>query len=167
MKAASGLAIAATMFVSSGVIAGQLSAMVLKPMTSRASDEVRIERTACQFARTDQGSRSAQFNAGTCGIQDGALTFVLLDNQRRPVGAERRFELREIRSVSLQSRLLKEQLQLPVGDSVIALNILSDDGQRKSRERALAFFSALREAGVRPANGHRMVDEYPTGASTR
>lgn len=95
------------------------------------------------------------------------MTLVLLDDQLRPVGAERRFELRDIRSVSLQSRLLKEQLQLPVGDSVIALNILSDDGQRKSRERALVFFSALREAGVRPANGYRMVDEYPTGASTR
>ena len=167
MKTALGLAFAATMFVSSGVIAGQLSGMVLKPMISRASDEVRIERTACQFARTDQGQRSAQFNAGICGIHDGALTLVLLDSQRRPVGAERRFELREIRSVSLQSRLLREQLQLPVGDSVITLNILSDDGQRKSRERALAFFSALREAGVRPANGSRMVDEYPTGASTR
>ena len=167
MKTASGLAIAATMFVSSGVIAGQLSALVLRPITSSASDEVRIERTACQFARTDQGSRSAQFNTGICGIQGGALTLVLLDDQLRPVGAERRFELRDIRSVSLQSRLLKEQLQLPVGDSVIALNILSDDGQRKSRERALVFFSALREAGVRPANGYRMVDEYPTGASTR
>lgn len=160
------LMVAATLFVSTGVLSGQPADGVPAYETGRAVGEVGVERVACRFAVADAGSLSARFNDGTCAIQDGALSVVILDGKRQPTGAEKRVELRDIRSVSLQSRQLKEQLQLPVGDSVLVLNVLSDTGQRKSRERALAFFSALRDAGVRPANGFREINDYPTGAST-
>ncbi len=166
MKTIPTLMVAATLFVSTGVVAGRPADSAPAHATGRAVGEVRAERVACRFAIADAGSLSARFNDGTCAIQDGTLSVVILDGQRQPTGAEKRVELRAIRSVSLQSRQHKEQLQLPVGDSVLALNVLSDDGQRKSRERAFAFFSALRDAGVRPSNGFREINDYPTGAST-
>lgn len=81
-------------------------------------------------------------------------------------GAEKRILLGDIRTASHQSRKLKEQLQLTSGDEVIALNVLTDDGTRKSREHAIDLWAALRNEGVTPVNGMRIVDTYPTGATT-
>ncbi len=166
MKTTSVPVIAAMLFVSATAFSGELPAKAPSLTESRSIESPDVMRVSCQFGSAVVGSRSATFNTGTCSIQNGALTIVLLDERHRPVGTERRFALKDIRSVSLQSRLLKEQLQMLVGDAVVALNILSDDGTRKSRECALAFFSALRETGVRPTNGYQMIDEYPTGATT-
>ena len=80
--------------------------------------------------------------------------------------AETRIMLGDVRTASHQSRKLKEQLQLTTRDEVIALNVLADDGSRKSREHAIDLWTALRDEGVTPVNGTRIVDTYPTGATT-
>ena len=46
------------------------------------------------------------------------------------------------------------------------MNVITDDVRRKSREHAIDRWTALRNEGVTPVNGTRIVDTYPTGATT-
>ncbi|MGS0891928.1 hypothetical protein ACVBGC_05100 [Burkholderia stagnalis] len=121
------------------------------------------ERMRCEFAAVAPGEWSATFARGQCEVEEGRLTFVPADAEG---AAERRIVLGEVRTASHQSRKLKEQVQLTTRDAVIALNVLTDDGSRKSREHAIDLWTALRDAGVTPVNGTRIVDTYPAGAST-
>lgn len=124
------------------------------------------ERMRCEFAAVPAGEWSATFTRGQCEVGNGRLTFVPADAGGGSNGAEKRILLGDIRTASHQSRKLKEQLQLTSGDEVIALNVLTDDGTRKSREHAIDLWAALRNEGVTPVNGTRIVDTYPTGATT-
>ncbi|HEM7899058.1 MULTISPECIES: hypothetical protein [Burkholderia cepacia complex] len=119
------------------------------------------ERMHCEFAAVPAGAWTATFAPGQCEVGNGRLTFVPAD-----AGDEKRIVLGEVRTASHQSRKLKEQLQLTTRDEVIALNVLTDDGSRKSREHAIDLWAALRNEGVTPVNGTRIVDTYPTGATT-
>ncbi|MEK8004665.1 hypothetical protein AAB984_38970, partial [Burkholderia contaminans] len=92
------------------------------------------ERMRCEFAAVPAGEWSATFTRGQCEVGNGRLTFVPADAGGGSNGAEKRILLGDIRTASHQSRKLKEQLQLTSGDEVIALNVLTDDGTRKSRE---------------------------------
>ncbi|WP_415859378.1 hypothetical protein [Burkholderia sp. BCC1977] len=125
------------------------------------------ERMRCEFAAVPAGEWSATFTRGQCEVGNGRLTFLPADagTASAPL-AEQRILLREVRTASHQSRKLKEQLQLTTRDEVIALNVLTDDGSRKSREHAIDLWTALRDAGVTPVNGTRIVDTYPTAATT-
>ncbi|KVV36942.1 hypothetical protein WT27_20355 [Burkholderia territorii] len=125
------------------------------------------ERMRCEFTIVPAGEWSATFARGQCEVGNGLLTFVPVDAGGVPAPvAEQRIVLREVRTASHQSRKLKEQLQLTTRDEVIALNVLTDDGSRKSREHAIDLWTALRDQGVTPANGTRVVDAYPTAATT-
>ncbi|WP_260426580.1 MULTISPECIES: hypothetical protein [unclassified Burkholderia] len=125
------------------------------------------ERMRCEFAAVPAGAWSATFTRGQCEVGNGQLTFVPAD---AAAASERlggqHIMLREVRTASHQSRKLKEQLQLTTRDEVIALNVLTDDGSRKSREHAIDLWAALRDEGVTPVNGTRIVDTYPTAATT-
>ncbi|MDR6497406.1 hypothetical protein J2785_000548 [Burkholderia ambifaria] len=125
------------------------------------------ERMRCEFAAVPSGEWSATFMRGQCEVDNGRLTFVPADTGGEPNVAEKRIVLGDARSASHQSRKLKEQLQLTTRDEVIALNMLTDDGSRKSREHAIDLWTALRNEGVTPVNGTRIVDTYPAGATTR
>ncbi|KVH39859.1 hypothetical protein [Burkholderia cepacia] len=124
------------------------------------------ERMRCEWATVPAGEWSATFARGQCEVGDGRLTFVPADAGGGQDVAEKRILLGDIRTASHQSRKLKEQLQLAIRDEVIALNVLTDDGSRKSREHAIDLWAALRNEGVTPVNGTRIVDTYPTGATT-
>ncbi|MBN3772759.1 MULTISPECIES: hypothetical protein [Burkholderia] len=124
------------------------------------------ERMRCEFATVPAGAWSATFTRGQCEVDNGRLTFVPADAGDGSNGAAKRILLGEVRTASHQSRKLKEQLQLTTRDEVIALNVLTDDGSRKSREHAIDLWAALRNEGVTPVNGTRIVDTYPTGATT-
>ncbi|WP_244136388.1 hypothetical protein [Burkholderia sp. BCC0405] len=112
------------------------------------------------------GAWSATFTRGQCEVDNGRLTFVPADASGGSIAAEQRIVLGEVRTASHQSRKLKEQLQLTTRDEVIALNVLTDDGSRKSREHAIDLWAALRNQGVMAVNGTRIVESYPTGATT-
>ncbi|RQR37629.1 hypothetical protein DIE23_05450 [Burkholderia sp. Bp9143] len=125
------------------------------------------ERMRCEFAAVPAGEWSATFTRGQCEVGNGQLTFLPADAGAEPAPlAEQRIMLREVRTASHQSRKLKEQLQLTTRDEVIALNVLTDDGSRKSREHAIDLWAALRNEGVTPVNGTRIVDTYPAAATT-
>lgn len=125
------------------------------------------ERMRCEFAVVPTGAWSATFTRGQCEVGNGRLTFVPADAAAASEYlAGQQIMLREVRSASHQSRRLKEQLQLTTRDEVIALNVLTDDGSRKSREHAIDLWVALRNAGVTPVNGTRIVDTYPAAATT-
>ena len=111
------------------------------------------------------GEWSATFTRGQCEVDNGRLTFVPANAGGESTVAEQRIVLGDVRTASHQSRKLKEQLQLTTRDDVIALNVLTDDGSRKSREHAIDQ-AALRNEGVTPVNGTRIVEPYPTGATT-
>ncbi|MDN7522063.1 hypothetical protein QZM97_06230 [Burkholderia orbicola] len=119
------------------------------------------ERMRCELATVPAGAWTATFARGQCEVDNGRLTFVPAD-----AGDEKRIVLGDVRTAAHQSRKLKEQLQLTTRDEVIALNVLTDDGSRKSREHAIDLWTALRNEGVTPVNGTRIVDTYPTGATT-
>ncbi|MBR8207742.1 hypothetical protein KDW61_03585 [Burkholderia cenocepacia] len=119
------------------------------------------ERMRCEFAAVPAGAWTATFARGQCEVDNGRLTFVPTE-----AGDVKRIVLGDVRTASHQSRKLKEQLQLTTRDEVIALNVLTDDGSRKSREHAIDLWTALRNAGVTPVNATRIVDTYPTGATT-
>ncbi|WP_175775957.1 hypothetical protein [Burkholderia anthina] len=127
------------------------------------------ERMRCEFATVPAGEWSGVFTRGQCEVANGQLTFVPADagaaSAPAPLAGQR-IMLREVRTASHQSRKLKEQLQLTTRDDVIALNVLTDDGSRKSREHAIDLWTALRDEGVTPVNGTRVVDTYPTSAVT-
>ena len=124
------------------------------------------ERMLCEFAVVPAGAWTARFARGLCEVDNGWLTFVPADTGDDSAVAETRIMLGDVRTASHQSRKLKEQLQLTTRDEVIALNVLADDGSRKSREHAIDLWTALRDEGVTPVNGTRIVDTYPTGATT-
>ncbi|SET39161.1 hypothetical protein SAMN03159335_01422 [Burkholderia cepacia] len=124
------------------------------------------ERMRCELATLPAGEWSATFTRGQCEVGSGRLTFVPADAGGGQDVEEKRILLGDIRTASHQSRKLKEQLQLTTRDEVIALNVLTDDGSRKSREHAIDLWAALRNEGVTPVNGTRIVDTYPTGATT-
>ncbi|WP_176015487.1 hypothetical protein [Burkholderia sp. BCC0398] len=124
------------------------------------------EKMRCEFAAVPAGAWTATFARGQCEIDNGRLTFVPADPGDEPTITEKRIMLGDVRTASHQSRKLKEQLQLTTRDQVIALNVLTDDGSRKSREHAIDLWTTLRNAGVTPVNGTRIVDTYPTGATT-
>ncbi|UXU90286.1 hypothetical protein [Burkholderia sp. S-53] len=124
------------------------------------------ERMRCEFAAVPAGEWSATFTRGQCEVGNGRLTFVPADAAGETKVAETRIVLGDVRTASHQSRKLKEQLQLTTRDDVIALNVLTDDGSRKSREHAIDLWIALRSEGVTPANATRFVDTYPAGATT-
>ncbi|KUY83838.1 hypothetical protein WS46_06950 [Burkholderia sp. RF4-BP95] len=125
------------------------------------------ERMRCEFSAVPAGEWSATFTRGQCEVGNGRLTFLPVDAGAAPAPlAEQRIMLREVRTASHQSRKLKEQLQLTTRDEVIALNVLTDDGSRKSREHAIDLWAALRNEGVTPVNGTRIVETYPTAATT-
>ncbi|HDR9584703.1 TPA: hypothetical protein QDC22_002097 [Burkholderia stabilis] len=124
------------------------------------------ERMRCEFAAVPAGQWSATFARGQCEVDNGRLTFVPADAAGESNVRAQRILLNDIRTASHQSRKLKEQLQLTTGDDVIALNVLTDDGSRKSREHAIDLWTALRNEGVTPVNGTRIVDTYPAGATT-
>ncbi|WP_175883760.1 hypothetical protein [Burkholderia sp. BCC0044] len=128
---------------------------------SRAS-----ERMRCEWASVPAGTWTATFTRGQCEVDNGRLTFVPADAGGEPTVTEKRIALGDVRTASHQSRKLKEQLQLTTRGEVIALNVLTDDGSRKSREHAIDLWTALRNEGVTPVNGTRIVDTYPTGATT-
>ena len=119
------------------------------------------ERMRCELATVPAGAWTATFARGQCEVDNGRLTFVPAD-----AGDEKRIVLGDVRTAAHQSRKLKEQLQLTTRDEVIALNVLTDDGSRKSREHAIDLWTALRNEGVTPVNGTRIVDTYPTGTTT-
>ncbi|KVL25349.1 hypothetical protein [Burkholderia sp. MSMB1835] len=125
-----------------------------------------IERMRCELAAVPAGAWTATFARGQCEVAAGRLTFVPADAGDASTAAAKRVALGDVRTVSHQSRKLKEQLQLTTRDEVIALNVLTDDGTRKSREHAIDLWTALRNAGVAPVNGTRIVDTWPTGATT-
>ena len=125
------------------------------------------ERMRCEFATVPAGEWSATFTRGQCEVGNGQLTLLPAAAGAAPAPlAEQRIVLREVRTASHQSRKLTEQLQLTTRDEVIALNVLTDDGSRKSREHAIDLWTALRNEGVTPVNGTRIVDTYPTAATT-
>jgi hypothetical protein len=125
------------------------------------------ERMRCEYAAVQAGEWSGVFTRGQCEVGNGQLTFVPADAGAASAPlAEQRIMLREVRTASHQSRKLKEQLQLTTRDEVIALNVLTDDGSRKSREHAIDLWTALRNEGVTPVNGTRVVETYPTAAVT-
>ncbi|WP_231716800.1 hypothetical protein [Burkholderia ubonensis] len=134
---------------------------LLSHETARDARDRASERMRCEFAAVAPGAGSAMFTRGSCGIEDGRLTFVPADS-----GVGRRIELGDVRAAAHQSRKLTEQLQLTTRDEVVAMNILTDDGSRKSREHAIDLWSALRREGVAPGNGFRIVEAYPAGATT-
>ncbi|MDN7585689.1 hypothetical protein [Burkholderia seminalis] len=124
------------------------------------------ERMRCEFAAVPVGARTATFTQGQCVVDNGRLTFVPTDAGNASAVTEERIALGDVRTASHQSRKLKEQLQLTTRDTVIALNVLTDDGSRKSREHAIDLWTALRNEGVTPVNGTRFVETYPAGATT-
>ncbi|WP_176046160.1 hypothetical protein [Burkholderia sp. BCC1644] len=124
------------------------------------------ERMHCEFAAVPAGAWTATFTRGQCEVANGRLTFVPADAGSGATMTEKRIVLGDVRTASHQSRKLKEQLQLTTRDEVIALNVLTDDGSRKSREHAIDLWAALRNEGVTPVNGTRIVDTYPAGATT-
>lgn len=124
------------------------------------------ERMRCEFAAVPAGAWTATFTRGQCEVANGRLTFVPADAGDESTVAAKAIVLGDVRTASHQSRKLKEQLQLTTRDEVVALNVLTDDGSRKSREHAIDLWTALRNAGVTPVNGTRIVDTYPTGATT-
>jgi len=124
------------------------------------------ERMRCEFAVVPAGAWTATFARGQCEIDNGRLTFMPAGAGDAPTITEKRIALGDVRTASHQSRKLKEQLQLTTRDEVIALNVLTDDGSRKSREHAIDLWTALRNEGVTPVNGARIVDTYPAGATT-
>ncbi|MBJ9590290.1 hypothetical protein [Burkholderia seminalis] len=124
------------------------------------------ERMRCEFAAVPAGAWTATFTQGQCEVDNGRLTFVPAEAGSGAAATERRIVLGDVRTASHQSRKLKEQLQLTTRDTVIALNVLTDDGSRKSREHAIDLWTALRNEGVTPVNGTRVVDTYPAGATT-
>lgn len=125
------------------------------------------ERMRCEFSIVPAGEWSATFARGQCEVGNGLLTFLPVDAGGAPAPlAEQRIMLREVRTASHRSRKLKEQLQLTTRDEVIALNVLTDDCRRKSREHAIDLWTALRNEGVTPVNGTRIVETYPTAATT-
>ncbi|KFG96930.1 hypothetical protein GQ56_0112935 [Burkholderia paludis] len=124
------------------------------------------ERMRCELATVPAGQWTATFTRGQCAVDDGRLTFVPAEAGGGSGASSQRIPLGDVRTASHQSRKLKEQLQLTMRDEVIALNVLTDDGSRKSREHAIDLWAALRDAGVTPVNGARIVDTYPAGATT-
>jgi hypothetical protein len=124
------------------------------------------ERMRCEFAAVPAGTWTATFARGHCEVDNGRLIFVPTAAGGESSVVEKRIVLGDVRTASHQSRKLKEQLQLTTRDAVIALNVLTDDGSRKSREHAIDLWTARRNAGVPPANGTRIVDTYPAGATT-
>ena len=124
------------------------------------------ERMRCEYAVVPAGEWSATFARGECEVDNGRLTFVPADAGGGSTVAATQVLLGDVRTASHQSRKLKEQVQLTTRDEVIALNVLTDDGSRKSREHAIDLWTALRNEGVTPVNGTRIVDTYPTGATT-
>ncbi|MDN7932353.1 hypothetical protein [Burkholderia metallica] len=124
------------------------------------------ERMRCEYAAVPAGEWSATFAQGQCEVDNGRLTFVPADAGGESTVAATQVLLGDVRTASHQSRKLKEQVQLTTRDEVIALNVLTDDGSRKSREHAIDLWAALRNAGVTPVNGTRIVDTYPAGATT-
>ncbi|HDR9800779.1 TPA: hypothetical protein QDC59_004396 [Burkholderia cenocepacia] len=157
---AKGIVLAACLMSTAAMAAGwperALSHAPAHDVGSRAN-----ERMRCEFAAVPAGAWTATFARGQCEVDNGRLTFVPAD-----AGDEKRIALGDVRTASHQSRKLKEQLQLTTRDEVIALNVLTDDGSRKSREHAIDLWAALRNEGVTPVNGTRIVDTYPTGATT-
>lgn len=129
-------------------------------------DQRANERMRCEFAAVPVGAWTATFMRGQCEVDNGRLTFVPADVGDESTAAAKWIVLGDVRTASHQSRKLKEQLQLTTRDEVIALNVLTDDGTRKSREHAIDLWAALRNEGVTPVNGMRIVDTYPTGATT-
>ncbi|WP_244122755.1 hypothetical protein [Burkholderia metallica] len=124
------------------------------------------ERMRCEYAAVPAGEWSATFAQGQCEVDNGRLTFVPADAGGESTVAATQVLLGDVRTASHQSRKLKEQVQLTTRDEVIALNVLTDDCSRKSREHAIDLWAALRNAGVTPVNGTRIVDTYPAGATT-
>ncbi|MCA8045851.1 hypothetical protein [Burkholderia arboris] len=162
---ANGIVLAACLMSSAAMAAGwperALSHAPAHDVGQRAN-----ERMRCELAAVPAGAWTATFTRGQCEVDNGRLTFVPADAGSEPAMAEKRIVLGEVRTASHQSRKLKEQLQLTTRDEVIALNVLTDDGSRKSREHAIDLWTALRNEGVTPVNGTRIVDTYPTGATT-
>ncbi|MBY8605482.1 hypothetical protein K7N18_11595 [Burkholderia arboris] len=162
---ANGIVLAACLMSSAAMAAGwperALSHAPAHDVGQRAN-----ERMRCELAAVPAGTWTATFTRGQCEVDNGRLTFVPADAGSEPAMAEKRIVLGEVRTASHQSRKLKEQLQLTMRDEVIALNVLTDDGSRKSREHAIDLWTALRNEGVTPVNGTRIVDTYPTGATT-
>ncbi|HHL4080552.1 MULTISPECIES: hypothetical protein [Burkholderia] len=162
---AKGIVLAACLMSTAALAAGwperALSHAPAHDVGSRAN-----ERMRCEFAAVPAGAWTATFARGQCEVDNGRLTFVPADAGDAPTVTEKRIALGDVRTASHQSRKLKEQLQLTTRDEVIALNVLADDGGRKSREHAIDLWAALRNAGVTPVNGTRVVDTYPTGATT-
>ncbi|AZQ54594.1 hypothetical protein [Burkholderia cenocepacia] len=162
---AKGIVLAACVMSTAALAAGwperALSHASAHDVGSRAN-----ERMRCEFAAVPAGAWTATFTRGQCEVDNGRLTFVPADAGDAPAITEKRIALGDVRTASHQSRKLKEQLQLTTRDEVIALNVLTDDGSRKSREHAIDLWTALRNEGVAPVNGTRIVDTYPTGATT-
>ncbi|WP_412025098.1 hypothetical protein [Burkholderia cepacia] len=162
---ATGIVFAACLMSTAAMAAGwperALSHASAHDVGSRAN-----ERMRCEFAAVPAGEWSATFTRGQCEVDNGRLTFVPADAGGESNVAEKRILLGEVRTASHQSRKLKEQLQLTTRDEVIALNVLTDDGSRKSREHAIDLWAALRNEGVTPVNGTRIIDTYPAGATT-
>ncbi|UTV58270.1 hypothetical protein [Burkholderia arboris] len=162
---AKGIVLAACLMSSAAMAAGwperALSHAPAHDVGQRAN-----ERMRCELAAVPAGAWTATFSRGQCEVDNGRLTFVPADAGSEPATAEKRIVLGDVRTASHQSRKLKEQLQLTTRDEVIALNVLTDDGSRKSREHAIDLWTALRNEGVTPVNGTRIVETYPTGATT-
>ncbi|AOI72641.1 hypothetical protein WI29_30230 [Burkholderia ubonensis] len=70
------------------------------------------------------------------------------------------------RVLSDATRGTAEQLRLTTRDEVVAMNVLTDDGNRKSREHPVDLGAAPSREGDAPGNGVRIVDTNPAGATT-
>jgi hypothetical protein len=122
----------------------------------------------CQLAVLPKNERTATFSDGWCTATRGALTFDAIDKVSQ-AGVERRqaVPLTQLLSSSIRLTNLKTQLLIGRAQDNVAINVLTDDGVRKSRENGLSFLNALATAGVRLGNSDFEVLPYPRGAYGR
>jgi len=122
----------------------------------------------CQLAVLPKNERTATFSDGWCTATPGALTFDAIDKVSQG-GVERRraVPLAQLLSSSIRLTNLKTQLLIGRAHDNVAINVLTDDGVRKSREDGLSFLNALAAAGVRLGNSDFEVLPYPSGAYGR
>jgi hypothetical protein len=122
----------------------------------------------CQLAVLPKNERTATFSDGWCTATPGALTFDAIDKVLQG-GVERRraVPLAQLLSSSIRLTNLKTQLLIGRAHDNVAINVLTDDGVRKSRESGLSFLNALAAAGVHLANSDFEVLPYPSGAYGR
>jgi hypothetical protein len=96
------------------------------------------------------------------------LTFGAIDKVSQGGGERRQaVPLAQLLSSSIRLTNLKTQLLIGRAHDNVAINVLTDDGVRKSREDGLSFLNALAAAGVRLGNSDSEVLPYPSGAYGR